>query len=268
MPAANARMDSFPTKWPQTTRNIPSDAGVSFFIAYPRTLSFCQNKKQNHSPKQAKQQRLSKNDNASNCISKCLTSSYIRKIILFFREHPYLPNFIILVVQALIEFVIFLDVILDLVVIFDLYASEHHIWFMLSCTLLLAPYFIAWSALFGFLSKNYRSQSYECLTILFTLTPIGIVMLMLNDIYHVIECVLLKPIYFVATCGRKLRSESFEELGYYKLRRVSEIFSESMLQGLLQLWILLTIRASGQIDGFESNVKLPTAHCSLLTTVT
>ena len=108
----------------------------------------------------------------------------------------------------------------------------------------MAPYFIAWSVLFGFFQRNYEDKFVRALMKLFTFTPIGILLLLINDVYHLIECVFLKPIHFIATCGRKLRSESFEEIGYYKFRRVSEIFSESVCQALLQLWMLLRINSA------------------------
>eukprot|EP01084_Bolivina_argentea_P143264 251637_1 len=190
----------------------------------------------------------------TNCISRCLNSKHVKKIILHFREHPWLPNLIILIIQAAIEIIIFLDIILDLIVIIDLYNSPYQFTFAMSCGILIAPYFIAWSALFQFVQRNYEDKKYRCFTILFTFSPIGLFMLMVNDIYHVIECVFLKPIYFIITCGRKLRSESFEELGYYKLRRVSEIFSESVLQACLQLYILLSLQRSiKEVEGGDTS---------------
>jgi len=56
---------------------------------------------------------------------------------------------------------------------------------------------------------------------------LDILLLFLNDMYHLIESVAVKPLYLLVT-GRNFRIESYEELGYYKLRRMSEIFAETV----------------------------------------
>eukprot|EP01083_Nonionella_stella_P083398 230608_1 len=198
---------------------------------------------QNH-PARTQSKILEDQEDKPNCISQCLHSGFIKKIILYFRMHPWLPNLIILFIQAGIEIVIFLDIVLDIIVILDLYDSSWTGTFTFACILLLSPYFIAWSVLFKFIEKNHDDRRYRLFTFLFTISPIGLLILVINDVYHVLECVFLKPIHFIVTCGRKLRSESFEELGYYKFRRVSEIFCESVMQAMMQLWILLHIKFS------------------------
>ena len=161
--------------------------------------------------------------------------------------------------------------------------------FMLTCVFMLAPYYIAWAAAFGYLQKramestankaeSSQQQNGKTATmnatdasdmadikikdaddddessesddadngkekrkgsapdkkiqigvILFAIAPIGVMFLLLLDIYLLMEDFIIKPI--VLCCSKRiLREESHAEKGYKKLRRVSEVVAETICQ--------------------------------------
>lgn len=95
--------------------------------------------------------------------------------------------------------------------------------------------------------------------ILFNIAPLGIAFLVVVDIYHWFECVFIKPMFYVFTCGKQIRTISYGELGYYKMRRVAEIFAEAMPQAFVQLFILIRFRA-----GCPEGLKCPTLPSVLM----
>ena len=157
--------------------------------------------------------------------------------------------------------------------------------FMLTCVFMLAPYYIAWAAAFGYLQKRAmestasnefgdESQSgrtnatdasdfadiktkseanivevdddsgdakkgkrkgsspdkkIQIGVILFAIAPIGVLFLVMLDVYLLFEDFIIKPIVLCCT-KRILREESHAEKGYKKLRRVSEVVAETICQ--------------------------------------
>merc|ERR1719491_1846026 len=101
--------------------------------------------------------------------------------------------------------------------------------------------------------------------ILFDIAPIGIMFLLLLDLYHLIECLVIKPIFYVMTCGLQIRTISYGELGYYKLRRVSEIFSEAIPQAFIQLYILISVGEQCEKCTPLSVLTALTSSCFVLT---
>lgn len=147
---------------------------------------------------------------------------------------------IIFTIQAVIESFILFDVVTDVNVTLQLYRDAKddprtfQTWFMWTCIFIAAPYLIAWSAVTQMAGRKLREKSdsflWKILIVLFDVAPIGATMLFLNDIVHWAEAI-VKPVWQIVTFGRPwIRNISFEELGYYKLRRVSEIFAESICQ--------------------------------------
>jgi len=185
-------------------------------------------------------------------IGKIMQIQKIQDLVFYFRRHPFLPGLIILIIQAVIEGIILWDVIADMMVADDIIgAVETHPeearlargLYTLSCSFIVAPYVIAWTSLAAFnmkkLRQNRNHPGWITFVLLFSVCPFGILFLLLNDIYHFTECV-IKPIFWLLTLGKELRTISYDELGYYKLRRVSEIFSEAIPQALLQGVMLVT----------------------------
>ena len=151
---------------------------------------------------------------------------------------------IILIIQAVIESIILFDVYSDVRLALEIGKSGRNVLFMISAAFICAPYIIAWTAAAAMnakkLKQNRRNICFIVGCMLFNIAPIGIGFLLVVDVYHWIECVFIKPIFYVATCGKQIRTISYGELGYYKLRRVSEIFAEAMPQAVIQLLILLS----------------------------
>ncbi len=75
----------------------------------------------------------------------------------------------------------------------------------------------------------------------------GSFFLLIMDFVHVTEYVMIRPFYYLFM-AKEFRTISFEEKGYWILRRVTEVFAESIPQALLQLYILLRIRGNERND--------------------
>ena len=125
---------------------------------------------------------------------------------------------------------------------------------MVMSVLIFSPYFIAWSAVFQLLDKKRELWAhltkYKVFISLFSIAPIGVLFLMMFDVYNAFECVIIRPVYWLFT-QKLFRTETFEEQGYKKLRRVSEVCAESLFQAILQLIILVAIERSGN-NGIEA----------------
>ena len=219
-------------------------------------------------------------------------------IVRWMRAHPYFPGLAITIIQAIIEVVIFFDVITDLIVCAQLGAISNtsfilSTFYTLSVVFFLSPYMIGWVATTQWMLRKLQKRKldqerskisklqqvegkfirylWKMAFILFNIAPIGIFTLFIGDIIHLIEYFIFRPIAYLSSClsccnGRdndnndindinidkektinnsccKLRTISFEELGYWKLRRVSEIFAETIPQSVLQLLLLLLLES-------------------------
>jgi len=221
-----------------------SDDGAMGGIAEERTLILDarRNFKKQRMMAQTKQLEFEETSN------KLLQIKKLQQLIFYFRRHPFLPGLIILIIQAVIEVVIIFDVFTDLVVVKEIWeAPPGHerlvlILVTISSALIVAPYVIAWTSLAGFnikkLKQNRNHPGWIVYVLIFSICPFGVAFLLITDIYHVIECVAIKPLWYLLTFGKEFRTISYDELGYYKLRRVSEIFSEAMPQAIMQAVLL------------------------------
>eukprot|EP01083_Nonionella_stella_P016819 46952_1 len=81
----------------------------------------------------------------SRCLSRISTSV---------RKHPVYVMAGYLILQFLAEVVIFADLLTDIAVAITLSAAQENWLFMLTCVFMLAPYYIAWAAAFGYLQKR------------------------------------------------------------------------------------------------------------------
>eukprot|EP01083_Nonionella_stella_P085955 238525_1 len=86
-----------------------------------------------------------------NCIRSCGCFSNIATSI---RKHPVYVMAGILILHFLAELVIFADLLTDVAVAITLSYAEENWLFMLTCVFILAPYYIAWAAAFGYLQKR------------------------------------------------------------------------------------------------------------------
>ena len=159
-----------------------------------------------------------------------------------------LLGLIILGIQGIIEIFIFIDFISDLLVALQLGAGIQNgkispFTFAMAMAFISSPYLIAWTVLSQYSSRQLtQARKAFCLKkwikvlfiLIFDIAPIGILIIIAHDVYHLIECVVIKPLYYLVTLGKDFRMISYEELGYYKLRRVAEIFSEALPQAVLQ----------------------------------
>eukprot|EP01084_Bolivina_argentea_P082252 148925_1 len=172
-------------------------------------------------------------------------ASFLLKIALYFRQKPFLPDVIIQIIQAIliescIIFFIFVDVALSL----ELLNSGRPILFMVSINFIFIQYIIPWRAASRMTlkkSKMYQHNRYVIIgSRLFHILPIGIFVLIILDIYHWFECTLIKPVYSIYTGGTTWRNISHDELGYWKVKRVSKIFTEAIPQTVVRLVILIS----------------------------
>ena len=211
--------------------------------------------------------------------SKIINSKIVRKTIHFVRSHPALLTLIYIGFCGFVEGIIFFDIITDILVAGALASAGYQGAFALSTILIITPYFIAWSSLWVLFDKKREQvnkkennnhiifknkRRYSIFVTLFSFAPFGVMILILFDCWIVFEFIFIRPLYFC--CRFKLfRSDTFEELGYRKLRRVSEVCSETLFQALVQLWIILYIKSAdtlgsdfngGGINVFEVTLSL------------
>ena len=181
-------------------------------------------------------------------LTKILNSKIVKKTIFYVRSNPSLLSLIYIIFTGIVEGVIFFDLVTDIIVLSDLAKANAVFLFGLSGVLIFAPYFIAWTSIFVLFDKKKeiwnRKKKYfkgKVLPALFALSPIGVLVLIAFDVWTVIEFIVIRPIFFLFRC-KLIRTDSFEELGYRKLRRVSEVCSETIFQAILQLVLFIIIR--------------------------
>eukprot|EP01083_Nonionella_stella_P010271 29316_1 len=176
-------------------------------------------------------------------INKLMQIKALRWLTFYFRRNPFLPGLIILGIQLVIETIILFDVYSDGKLAYEVFESGQAMMFMVSASFIAAPYVIAWTAAASMNAKKLKQNRKNICQIigcmLFNIAPLGIAFLFAVDLYHWFECVFIKPIFYLATCGKQIRTISYGELGYYKLRRVSEVFAEAIPQAVIQLVILV-----------------------------
>jgi len=85
--------------------------------------------------------------------------------------------------------------------------------------------------------------------------PIGGLIMVLFDIIHLIEYVFILPIQFLigeVLCRKclyykfkccKRRRISFEEIGYFKLRRVAEVFAETIFSIYYSFYFIISFNS-------------------------
>eukprot|EP01083_Nonionella_stella_P087505 243497_1 len=183
----------------------------------------------------------------------------IQGIKQYFRKRPRLLHFLVLLIFGFLECFVVIDIYFDVQVAIELYKAHQPIWFSIACVLITAPYYVAWAVMFQFIRnkvflssfKNKKCRQFMYQGVLFPVflfSPLGLAILILYDFYHTFECAILKPLWFGCT-GRKLRTESYHEQGYKKLRSVSEIFAETICQSLFNAWILYRVKG----DAFRTD---------------
>ena len=198
---------------------------------------------------------------------RIMGSNFVRKTIHFVRSHPTLLTLIYIAFTGIVEGIIFFDIITDLVVASALYRANYIPAFVLSMILIITPYFIAWASVWTLIDKKreqigkegnekhilFRNRfRYELFRGLFSVAPIGVIMLLLFDCWNVFEFIVVRPLWFGGT-QKLFRADTFEELGYRKLRRVSEVCSETIFQAFVQLYIILSINAN-EAEGVDVGI--------------
>merc|ERR1712228_320936 len=135
--------------------------------------------------------------------NKIFDNKIVSWLIFYFRRHPFLPGLIILIIQAVVEVIILYDVVSDIRLAVELFNEGWYFTFMVSWLFINAPYVIAWTAASSMNAKKLKQNDNNILQIigcmLFNIAPIGILFLLLVDIYHLIECVAIKPIFYLIT---------------------------------------------------------------------
>eukprot|EP01084_Bolivina_argentea_P239663 402777_1 len=182
-----------------------------------------------------------------NKLDKILQHVAVKRTILFFRTHPFLPGLVGLIFSAVIEVLTIIDLTTDIIVTSQL--AYNPILFGISSGLVAAPFVIAWTVAGHTILSKYEKahrkkrnrRFWSVILALYDVAPIGILMVFIYEVLHWIEFILIAPIYFFFTGGRTYRTVGYQEKGYYKLRKVSEVFAESLPQAIFQLCLLLGI---------------------------
>ena len=137
-----------------------------------------------------------------------------------------------------------LDIYTDVRLAMEIEKSGRYLLFMISASLICAPYIIVWCAASAMnavkLNQNRDNKWFAIGSMLFNIAPIGILVLFIFDICMWIEYVSIRPFYHIFTGGRAFRNVSYNEMGYQKLKSAAQIYSESLPQLGLQIFILLT----------------------------
>ena len=203
---------------------------------------------------------------------KIMSSKTMKKIILFIRSHPFIPGLIILIIQAAIEVLAIFDLYTDVVVMLQLRESKNPILFGISAGFIAAPFVIAWTVgshivLLRYEKAHRRHRWQRLWTIfiaLYDVAPVGIVMIFMFEVYHWIETIIVIPVFWTITGGLRHRKQGYQELGYYKLRKVSEVFAETLPQAVFQSFILLGVFGSTTCDKCTVSAVIQSIITSLL----
>ena len=188
---------------------------------------------------------------------KCLSKSFGLQV--FIRKHPSLLLLPSIMSMAVKEGFVYADLVTDIIVAVELLNDNRVELFVVMSILIFSPYYAAWSSSFHFLDKQREFwgdlTKYKIFLTLFSITPIGVLFLLLFDTHIAIECCIIRPLYWLLT-QKLLRNDTFEESGYKKLRRVSELCTEKVFQAILQLIVLILVATESNSDVNEISIVL------------
>ena len=120
-----------------------------------------------------------------------------------------------------------IDVFSDVLVMASFLASGNPYWAMFVLYTIISPYVVCWAS--GMHVANDMHLAWY-LNLIYMFPPTGILILVILDIYLVLEAFILNPIYYL--CGYYIRDLSRVEYGYLRLRMISELFLENVPQVL------------------------------------
>ena len=90
--------------------------------------------------------RVAESNKELNALQKCLNSKIILNLIFFFRRNPFIPGFIIKIIQGVVELLSLFDFLTDAFITFSLSDTSgvYRLFFAGSACILAAPWIIAW----------------------------------------------------------------------------------------------------------------------------
>eukprot|EP01084_Bolivina_argentea_P253518 425871_1 len=174
-------------------------------------------------------------DKEANKLMQCKCFAWLT---FYFRRHPMFLAILLFLFEGFTVSMSLFDVYSDINLALELRESGNNIMFMFSWLCITAPYFIAWCVASQLALKTFDNHSGRLWTVahnIYNFVPCGILILIIADVLHWIECVLMKPIFAICTCSssKRFRIITTDEEGYYKFRIVIELFAEAIPQTLL-----------------------------------
>eukprot|EP01083_Nonionella_stella_P286421 974956_1 len=168
---------------------------------------------------------------------------------------------------------VLLDMYTDIAVAYSLYKNGQSMWFMLSSMFIILPFVLVWTVSLRFIQKfinhlysqeKYRNKCTEVLVnlglILYIFPPIGSIFVALYEVYLVIYDVFHGVKCFVLGTGL-VETQSNEVKAMKQYRRAIEIFSESVPQTALQLYMFL---GGVKVDRWDLYMSLAISTFNLL----
>eukprot|EP01084_Bolivina_argentea_P170284 295081_1 len=188
-------------------------------------------------------------------------SGCVHKAKYFFKSfliiHPRIYALYLLFVQTWPRILVFVDMITDALLAYELYRGQQRFWFMLSSLFLMSPFILVWSASLRFiqlkvqkwydrlnLNKSKRLSLFQSIINIFLMfymfPPIGCILMVVAELFWVMSDLFIGVKAFVFGTGL-IQTENREIKAMKSYRRAVEVFSESVPQSLLQFYIFIRL---------------------------
>eukprot|EP01083_Nonionella_stella_P241206 842487_1 len=197
----------------------------------------------------------------------------------FLVVHPRILALFLLYKSTWPRALVIFDMYTDVIVALGLYKGEHKIWFMLSCLFIAFPFVLVWSASLRFLQNdlqvlysNLKARNAKgtglihgilnLMMFVYIFPPIGAVFIALYEVYWIISDIFNGFKSFIFGTGL-IVAEDQRTKAMKSYRRAIEIFSESVPQTVLQLYIFINL----ELKGVESGIKPNDLYTSIAVSV-
>eukprot|EP01084_Bolivina_argentea_P172299 298477_1 len=182
--------------------------------------------------------------------------------------------------SSMVETFSALDLYTDIIVLFQLYASNNIWWTSWMLILMCCPYLVSYGPLATLIQQsniNFREKRCVAFLVVLLITPFSVVYLVLIDVVFMIYS-LMSIIVFLITFSKvdirdKIDVYIFQKLfnmnrteitGYRRLRTLSQLFFETIPQIFLQLRILWIVKWSNNPDAENFEITEETLAISIV----
>eukprot|EP01083_Nonionella_stella_P083305 230297_1 len=187
----------------------------------------------------------------------------------FLVVHPRILALFLLYKSTWPRALVIFDMYTDVIVALGLYKGEHKIWFMLSCLFIAFPFVLVWAASLRFLQNdiqalysNLKTQNVKgksiihgvlnMILLVYIFPPIGAIFIAVYEVYWIISDIFNGFKSFIFGTGLII-AEDQQTKAMKSYRRAIEIFSESIPQTVLQLYIFINLKLKGVESGIDPN---------------